>query len=91
MPATSCFESARSSAADDLLGGDHRAARESLAVARPMRDLDEVVGRVEEERVEADLRADARRRDLRVERAVASLAHFLRETERGTARRVLLL
>src|SRR6266852_2730451 len=78
-------------AAANQLRCNNRSSREAFAAAGAMGDLDQVVGRVEEERVQAELAPDARRRDRRVELPGASALDFVRDANRRAARRVLLL
>src|SRR5260221_730086 len=56
-----------------------------------MRDLDQIIGRIEKERVQPKLGADARRRDRRIELSAAAGFHFACDLERRAARGVLLL
>src|SRR5689334_3538800 len=56
-----------------------------------MRDLDQIVGRIEEQRVQAELRADARGDDGRIEPAAAPFLRLRGDLQRRAARRVLLL
>ena len=56
-----------------------------------MRDLHQVVRRIEEQRVQPELRTDARRNDGRLELPTAARFHFTGDLEGGSARRVLLL
>src|SRR5882672_7771079 len=68
-----------------------RAAGEAFAAAGAMRDLDQVVGRVEEECVQAELAADARRDDGRVELAVAARLERAGDANRRASRRIFFL
>src|SRR5260221_11677709 len=56
-----------------------------------MRDLDQIISRIEKEWVQPELGADARRRDRRIELPAAAGFHFTRNLERRAARGVLLL
>src|SRR5438309_11326610 len=78
-------------AAANQLRCNNRSAGESFASARAMRDLDQVIRRVEEERVQSELAADARCSDWRIELASASALDFIRDADRGAARSIFLL
>src|SRR5947209_4856602 len=56
-----------------------------------MRELDEVVRRIEKQRVQAELGADPRGDDRRIDPTATPLLHRRRDLDRRTARRVFLL
>src|SRR5947207_13978517 len=85
------IEAEESFASADQFRCEHRALGEAFASAGAMRDLDQALGRVEVERVQAELRADARRGDRRIELAAAPFAYFVRDAQRRAARRVFFL
>src|SRR5258708_1338996 len=68
-----------------------RAAGEPFAAAGAMRDLDQVVGRIEEERVQTEFAAGARRDNGRIEPAVAACLDCSRNAQRRTARCIFFL
>src|SRR5260221_7907700 len=68
-----------------------RSPREAVTAAGAVGDLDEVVGGVEEERVQSELAADARGGDGRLELPAAAGNHLGGDLQRRAARCVLLL